>query len=436
MRSLRSHIFDMTLHEIRWTARVLRWWLLVAVVTFAGGLANSSAEDSKPLQVAGLTTVYYHNAHADMLLSRMLTGYTLDGQGAFPRLKLASLFIDQFPANDTGRKLAATHRVPIFRSAREALTLGGDKLAVDGVYLIAEHGQYPESDTGQIRFPKRPMFAQIAAVCEQSQRVVPVFLDKHLADNWTDAKWIYDEARRLKIPLMAGSSLPVLWRYPPRDVERDQPLREIVALSYHRLDSYGIHALEIAQALAERRRGGETGVTQVRTLRDEAVWHAIDKGQLDRKLLDQALAQAKDRPIRKDKKLSDLVKHPHLFMIEYRDGLRVNVLTLDELYIDWTAAWRYADGRSEAAVFWTQEARPFMHFSHLMQQIEPFFETGKPTWPVERTLLTTGLLDALLISRRDGSRLVDTPHLAIEYKSDWNWRQPPPPPPDRPINDQ
>jgi len=302
--------------------------------------------------------------------------------------------------------------------------------------LIAEHGKYPESDTGQFQFPKRAMFAQVAAACEQSRRGIPVFVDKHLADNWTDAKWIYDEAKRLHIPLMAGSSLPVLWRYPPRDVERDQPLREIVALSYHRLDSYGFHALEIAQALAERRRGAETGVKQVRTLRDEAVWRAIDEGQIDRKLLDLAVAQAKDRPIRRDKKLAELVKHPHLFIIDYRDGLRVSVLTLEQLYIDWTAAWRYADGRSEAAVFWTQEARPFMHFSHLMQQIEPFFQTGRPTWPVERTLLTTGLLDALLISNRDGGKLIETPHLAIEYKSDWNWQQPPPPPPDRPINAQ
>ena len=417
-------------------ARATTLGLLALFAGIDGPGGRASADEDKPLNVAGLTTVYYHNAHADMFLSRMLNGYSLDGKGEFPRLKLSSLFIEQFPANDIGRKLATAHRVPLYRTAREALTAGGDKLAVDGVFLIAEHGQYPESNTGQFVFPKRPLFAQVAAVCEQSRRAVPVFLDKHLADNWTDAKWIYDEARRLKMPLMAGSSLPVLWRYPPRDVERERSLRDILVLSYHRLDSYGIHALEIAQALAERRPGGETGVKRVRTLKDDAVWRAIDDGQLDRKLLDLALAQAKDRPIRKDKKLTELVKHPHLFVIEYRDGLRAYVLTLDDLYIDWTAAWRYADGQSDAAVFWTQEARPFMHFTHLMRQLEPFFRTGQPPWPVERTLLTTGMLDALLISNRDGGRLVETPQLAIEYKSAWNWRQPPPPPPDRPINDQ
>ena len=62
--------------------------------------------------------------------------------------------------------------------------------------------------------------------------------------------------------------------------------------------------------------------------------------------------------------------------------------------------------------------------------------TGKPTWPVERTLLTSGLLDALLISQKENSRRLETPQLKIAYRCDWDWKQPPLPPPDRPINGQ
>lgn len=415
-----------------------RTGILALFLCFDGSDDSASvwADQGTRPRVAGVATVYYHNSHADLLLSRMLEGYTLDSRGVYPPLRLVSLFIDQFPPNDKGRKLAGTHGVSLYPNITNALTLGGDQLAVDGVFLIAEHGNYPESNTGQIIYPKRRMFGEIVRVCEGSKRVVPVFVDKHLADNWNDAQWIYGEAKRLQMPLMAGSALPVLWRHPPHDVVRDQPLKEIVALSYHRLDTYGIHALEIIQSLAERRRGGETGVKQVRTLRDAAVWQAIREGQVNRHLLDKALASYKDRPIPTNQSLSDLVPNPTLFLIEYRDGLRASVLTLGDLYIDWTAAWSYVDGRTDAAVFWTQEARPFTHFAHLFRQLEPFFQTGTPTWPVERTLLTTGLLDALLISRRDGSRWVETPHLAISYQTAWNWRQPAPPAPDRPLSSQ
>jgi hypothetical protein len=391
---------------------------------------------AEPPRLAGITTAYYHNSHADMILGRYLEGYMLESKPPYPTGKLASLYIEQFPTNDKGVRLAAEKKIPLFGTVREALTLGGDRLAVDGVLLVAEHGKYPESDTGSIIYPKRAMFAEIAKLCEAAEKPVPVFIDKHLADNWTDAKWIYDEAARLKMPLMAGSSLPGLWRHPPADTVRDTPLKEIAVLSYHRLDSYGIHALEVVQCLAERRRGGETGVKQVRTLRGEAVWKALDEGVVDLELIEKLRATFKDRPIPSDKKLSELIKDPSLFVIDYNDGLRASVLTLDQLYIDWTAAWRYEDGSVQATVFWAPEVRPMMHFSFLVQGLEPFLESGKPTWPVERTLLTTGMLDSLLISARDGGRLVETPHLAIEYESEWEWRQPPDPPPARPVDAQ
>jgi hypothetical protein len=387
------------------------------------------------LRIAGVTTAYYQNTHADMIIGRLLQGFTLDGRAPFPKLKLASLHVEQFPENDKSKALAAQFRVPMFGSAEEAVTLGTGRLAVDGVLLVAEHGKYPESDIGSIVYPKRRMFAEIAQACERAERGVPVFIDKHLADNWTDAKWIYDEAQRLKMPLMAGSSVPGLWREPPIDTERDRPLKEIAAVSYHRLDTYGIHALEMVQCLAERRKGGETGVKQVRTLTGDEVWKAIDSGLVDGKLLERAARTQKNRPLPRDKQLRELVKQPNLFVIEYRDGLKASVLTLEQLYIDWAAAWKYDDDQTQSAVFWTQEARPFQHFGVLVHNLEPFFATGEPTWPVERTLLTTGMLDALLISHRDGGKVVQTPQLEIRYQSKWNWKQPPPPPPDRPINE-
>lgn len=397
-------------------------------------LAARVVSADEPKSVAAIVTTYHHNSHADVIVSRLLEGYTLNGQGERPNLKLVSLYTDQVPANDKSRKLAADYGFKIYDSVADALTLGSDKLAVDGVLLVAEHGDYPKSPTGQTVYPKRRLFNEIATVFRASGRAVPVFCDKHLADNWQDAKWLYDTAKELGAPLMAGSSLPVLWRYPPADVERGAKLKEIVGVSYHTLDAYGFHGLEMLQSLAERRDGGETGIRTVTCLEGKAVWDAA--GRLyDTALLDAAMGRLRDRR-GAGKPLAEIVPEPVLFHIEYADGLKTNLLTLNGAVAEWSVAWRYADDRVDSTLFWTQEARPVMHFTYLVKGIDAMIHSNHPTWPVERTLLTSGTLDALLTSKLRGGERLDTPQLLIHYQTDWNWQQPPEPPPGRPFSEQ
>jgi hypothetical protein len=393
----------------------------------------AAAEDKIP-RVAVVTTVWYHNSHADVIAGRLLEGYTLDGKGEFPKLKLASLYVDQFPERDKSRELAKKHSVPMFDTVAGALTLGGEKLAVDGVLLIAEHGKYPESATGSIEYPKRRLFGEIVKVFEASGRVVPVFSDKHLEDDWTDIEAIWRDKERLKIPLMTGSSLPTLWRYPAADVDLGRPLQEIVAVSYHRLDTYGFHALEMVQCLAERRKGGETGIREVRCLTGDAVWQAGKDRVYDAKLLDEALSRLKERPLAPGRPLAELVKEPTLFVIDYRDGLRASILTLNGAVGEWTVAWRYDSGETGSTCFWTQEARPFQHFAFLLGGVEKMIYSGQPTWPPERTLFTSAALDALLVSKKNGGQPVATPQLERTYNSTFSWKQPPEPPANRPLD--
>jgi hypothetical protein len=417
--------------------------LFIAFVLFVPSwfilIPRGSLAEEKVPRVAVVTTVWRHNAHADVIASRLVQGNTLDGKGEFPKLKLVSAYIDQFPANDMSRRLAMEHGFTIYDSVAGALTLGGDKLAVDGVLLICEHGEYPRSETGSIQHPKRRLFSEILKVFETSGRVVPVFSDKHLEDDWTDISWFYGEAKRLKIPLMAGSSLPTLWRYPEADVERGKPLKEIVATSYGPLDAYGFHALEVVQCLVERRKlgdsWGESGVRQVRCLEGDAVWKAGREGVFDRKLLEEAISRLKVKPLPVGQTIEEIGKNPVLYVIDYRDGLRASVLWASPIN-EWGVAWRYGDGSTQSTCFWTQEGRPYMHFSYLLKGAEQMIHTGRPAWPVERTLLTSGMLDALLQSRRRGGETVATSHLDIAYKTDWTWQMPPPPPPTRPSAGQ
>jgi hypothetical protein len=381
-------------------------------------------------------TEYRHNSHADVIVGRLLLTDTLDGTGRDSPLKLASFYTDQRPPNDISRLLAASHRFPIKSSIADALTLGTDKLAVDGVLLVAEHGNYPFSAVGGHQYPKRRFWEEAIRVFRESGRVVPVFIDKHLSDNWEDAKAIYDSARELKIPLMAGSSVPGTWRYPPSDVERDARVDEIVAFTYGSTDAYGFHGLEAVQALAEQRRGGETGVRSVQCLSGDDAWRAIDERRLDPELFEAALRRAPgyDRGKALDRKA---VRDPKVMIVEHEDGLRASLLELNGAVGSWTAAWRYQeDRRIESTQFWAQEARPVAHFTGLLHGIERMMLTGEPTWPVERTLLTSGTLDALLRSHAQAGRVIATPHLHLAYRSGWRWEQPPAPPPGRPWSEQ
>jgi hypothetical protein len=392
------------------------------------------ASSRRPKRVAGITTVYYHNSHADVLLSRLLQGENLDFHSRRPDLDLVSLYVDQFPKTDLSRSLSQQFGFRLASSIDEALTLGGDRLAVDGVLIIGEHGDYPQNEKGQDLYPRKRFFDATLAVLRRSKRSVPVFVDKHLSHSWQEARAMEDEARGLHVPLMAGSSLPVTWRRPALEVPRGASLQEAVAVSYHTLYGYGFHALEMLQCLAERRRGGEVGVRRVQCLEGPAVWEAGRQGRYDRALLDAALARI---PGPMPKSLEAAVPDPVAFLIEYRDGFRASVFTLNPVVGAWSIAWRSAENpEPQATLFWTQEARPLGHFTLLLRGIEAMMHTGRPSRPVERTLLTSGVLDFLLTSRQRGGAVVDTPELAVRYRARSDWKDPGPPPPGRPLDQQ
>ena len=388
-------------------------------------------------RVAAVVTEYRLRSHADNIVTRLLEGYELHWTTVRPSVRVASLYTDQVPADDISRDLAAAHEVPIYPTIREALTLGRETLAVDGVVLVGEHGDYPLTALGQKAYPRRRFFAETVAVFRESGRAVPVFADKHLAYAWEDAKWIYDTARELGVPLMAGSSMPVSPRLPPLQVEFGAAVEEIVVVAHGGLESYGFHALEIAQCLAERRRGHETGVRTVQCLTGAAFWAALERTDgWSRDLEDAALGAAAhapgavrdhyarlydagERAAGDDAATSDPDREPRepaLFRLEHLDGLRVTVLMLNGYVTQRGAAVRVSGGAAPLATCFTQARRqPVWHFDHQVDLIERMVLTGRPPYPVERTLLTTGATEAVMRSRHEGGRVLETPHLAIAY---------------------
>jgi hypothetical protein len=326
------------------------------------------------------------------------------------------MFTEQVPKNDMSRDMAAKHKVPIFRTVQEALTLGGDRLAVDGVLLIGEHGDYPTNDKEQKLYPRFEMFLKIADVFRQSGRAVPVFNDKHLSWSWRQAKRMVEISRELRFPMLAGSSVPVAFRVPAVDAPFGARQKHAVAVSYSGLDVYGFHVLEALQAMVERRRGGETGIRSVQCLQNQECWNFLEQNEWVRRLFDRALSHSQTRNPGDPKQL---VKSPAVFIVDYSDGLQGAAFLLTGLVEDFTVAID-VDGRSEpvSTLMKLQSGRPYHHFGCLVKNIEKMFETGRPPYPVERTLLTSGILDFALESRIRGYRKLDTPELAkVRYQT-------------------
>jgi hypothetical protein len=252
---------------------------------------------------------------------------------------------------------------------------------------------------------------------------VSVFCDKHLSYSWAKAKQMVDWARDLQFPLLAGSSLPVTWRRPELELPLNTVIEDALVAAYGPIEVYGFHALETLQVMAERRKGGETGVKAVTCLTHKDVWQAGDAGQWSWDLLEAALGRSESvNPGDIRRNVGGLAVQnmpaapPTAFLVEYRDGLRGTVLLLNGHIQDFCfAAKLQGEAKPASCLFHLPPPPGAKYFDCLVSNIEKLFETGRPPYPVERTLMTSGILDAAMESRyRRGAR-VETPDLQVRY---------------------
>lgn len=384
--------------------------------TFLAASTAAAAAPAAPKKIAAIITEYWLGSHADVVVGKYLEGYNQDDRPPYPRSKIASIFTEHVPARDMSRERAKKYNVPLYRTVHDALTLGGDRLAVDGVLLIGEHGEYPVNEKAQTLYPRFDMFLKITDVFRESKRAVPVFNDKHLSFDWRQSRRMVEISRELRFPMLAGSSVPVAQRIPAVDAPFGKKQKHAVAISYSGLDIYGFHVLEALQCMTERRQGGETGVRAVQCLQNQACWDYIANTPWVNTLFDQALSRSNTR---QSGTPQQLVKEPTVFIVDYVDGLKAAAFLMTGMVEDFTVA---IDLEGQATPLTTlmnlQNNRPHHHFGTLVKNIEEMFETGRPPYPVERTMLTSGILDFGLESRFRGYVKLDTPQLAsVRYQT-------------------
>ena len=381
-------------------------------------------------KLAVITTEWRYHSHAWHMAERFLVGYPLEGRWHHPPFDVVSAYVDQFPENDLSRKRSEEFGFPIYKSVAEALRCGGDKLAVDAVLIIGEHGKYELSEYQQTKYPRYEFFKQTTDVFRADGRTAPVFNDKHLSWKWEWADEMYKISKEMNFGFCAGSSLPVTWRMPSVEMPLGAEVEELLCVAIGGIDSYDFHALEVIQCMAERRRGGETGVVAVQALRGDAVWKAMDAGNWSRGGWDPQLFEAclsRTQTLAQPETFSDRyptpaqirewVKEPLAYRIEYADGVKATMLMMNGLVNDFTFAARIK-GQAEplSTLFYLPPTPNVTYSASLMWMAEQTFLTGKSPTPLERTLLTTGLVEAGVRSLGTGQKRLETPHLAIRYQ--------------------
>lgn len=379
-----------------------------------GWAKDESSSDGALPRVAAINSIYRYKSHAYHIAGRFIHGYSREGFHHQPPFRLVRMYNDQYPDDDLGRDTCRRHDIELADTV--AAALGGERLDVDAVLLICEHGDYPVNEFGQILYPRHELFQQIVEVFRRSDRAAPVFVDKHLSYDHRRAAEMVKTAREMGFGLMAGSSLPVTWRRPELEPPLETPFREgLLLYGYDRniAEIYLFHALESLQCMLERRRGGETGIRSVECLAGDAVWKAGDRGRWSWDLLRCAAGRSPSYNIGAPR---ENVPKPMAILIEYRDGTRGAVVNLPEQLSDMNFAGRVADRDELLSTNFYLPAPPgAKFFDPLTANIEKFFQSGRPPYPVERTLLTSTVLDLALHSLAEG-RAIASPALDIRYQ--------------------
>src|SRR5262249_22571834 len=98
------------------------------------------------------------------------------------------------------------------------------------------------------------------------------------------------------------------------------------------------------------------------------------------------------------------------------DGLTGAVFMLPGIVTGCRVVVRLKGGRGPLATRAEERTEPrYPQFAFLLHAVERMIHTDRPSYPVERTLLTSRLLDRALTSRSQDGRALEPPELGTRY---------------------
>ena len=372
-------------------------------------------------------------SHADWIVNKLIDGYWWNGAPTPSRVDVVSVYVHQLDTSLLAQKVCKAKNIPIFKTVGEAVMLGGKELAVDGVVIVGEHGNYPTDLKGHWLLPRWWIYQQVMRVFEQSKRSVPVFNDKHLSYNWDDAKWMFDKSRELGFPLTGGSSIPTYFRKPEIDLAPDTPLKNSIVVGDAADEGAIFHCIDVLQSFHDRRKGGETGVKSVQSIRGPEAWKWVETNPWANNLL-EAVRKNFDFPPgyfqgtaptnQQGGPANQQRRQANLCIVEYNDG--TNAAVISGSGVGWTYAGEIAGQKDPTIVSMLDFPGPISQYhagnAHEHWLIEMML-TGKEPFNAERLLLSTGITNYYMESNWQNGvysavgRRIETPYMNMKYRS-------------------
>ena len=267
--------------------------------------------------------------------------------------------------------------------------------------------------------PRWWIYNQVVSVFEQSKRSVPVFNDKHLSYNWDEARWMFEKSRELNFPLTGGSSIPVYYRKPEIELDIDTPIKNSIVLGGTADEGAIFHAIDVLQAFVERRKGGETGVRSVQSIRGPETWKWVERNAWAARVIESVAKSFEFQPGHFQQ-----ADQTNMCIVEYNDGTKAAVIGARD--VGWTYAGEI-EGRSEPTIIsmlgWPGPFDQYHASNSQPHWITEMMVTKKEPFNAERLLLSTGITNHYMESNWENSRYspvgrrIETPVLNIKYRS-------------------
>jgi hypothetical protein len=413
-----DHVIDVNPQITRRTMLGLTGMAGVAALTGLGTNTLAQTGHRRP-RIACLVSYWgAPRSHADWIITKLLDGYWWEGAHTPSRVDVVAIYIHQFEESGLGQKVAASKNIPVFKTVAEAITLGGKELAVDGVVIVAEHGEYPTNLKGQWMLPRWWIYQQVISVFERSRRSVPVFNDKHLSYSWDEAKWMFDKSRELNFPLTGGSSIPIYYRTPEIELDTDTPIKNSIVVGDTADEGALFHIIDLLQSFVERRKGGETGVRSVQCIHGPDTWQWTDRHPWASSLLESVRKKFKLKPGHFQENSA-----PNVTVIEYNDGTQAAVFSGKG--VGWTYAAEIQGRKEPTLISILGWPGPFAQYHASNAQphwITEMMLTKKEPFNAERLLLSTGIVSYNMESNWENGkysaigRRIETPFLNMTYR--------------------